>query len=211
MASIDADDSAEAKNVPYFGRFTAALYYDSLEGPLQELLRYGDRNSMAWSREVRQPFLDHRLAEYSFTLAPELKINGGMTKVSLRRAMRGLVPDVVLDRPEKFAFETPQSHWLSGPLRPWVEQQLEKTASVCNGRLAAGIETSFRALRHPLREWDDAVGIFRLMTLGECLEQMKDQHCAASSTSTAFAITEGRAPVTAQSAAAIATSSVDSQ
>jgi asparagine synthase (glutamine-hydrolysing) len=211
MASIDAGDAAVTKNLPHFDRFTAALYYDSLEGPLQELLRYGDRNSMAWSREVRQPFLDHRLAEYSFALAPELKISGGMTKVVLRRAMRGLVPDAVLDRPEKFAFETPQGHWLSGQLRPWVEEQLEKTASVCNGRLAAGIETSFRALRHPLREWDDAVGVFRLMTLGECLEQMKEQHLVDSVISPTVAITESRAPITAQSAVAIATSSIDSQ
>jgi asparagine synthase (glutamine-hydrolysing) len=203
MASIDADDSAERKNLPHFERFTAALYHDSLEGPLQELLRYGDRNSMAWSREVRQPFLDHRLAEYSFALAPELKMSGGMTKVVLRHAMRGLVPDTVLDRPEKFAFETPQGHWLSGPLRPWVEEQLEKTASVCNGRLAAGIETSFRALRHPLREWDDAVGIFRLMTLGECLEQMKAQDLAAT--------VVPRTLVTSQSAVAIAKSSIELQ
>jgi asparagine synthase (glutamine-hydrolysing) len=210
MASIDTDDSAETKNLPHFDRFTAALYYDSLEGPLQELLRYGDRNSMAWSREVRQPFLDHRLAEYSFALAPELKISGGMTKVVLRRAMRGLVPDVVLDRPEKFAFETPQGHWLSGPLRPWVEQQMEKTASVCNGRLAAGIETRFRALRHPLREWDDAVSIFRLMTLGECMEQMNEQALSASVISPTLAIIENRAPVTAPAAVAIATSSPDS-
>ena len=41
-------------------QLTERLYFDALCGPLQELLRYGDRNSMSWSRELRQPFLDHR-------------------------------------------------------------------------------------------------------------------------------------------------------
>ena len=39
-------------------KLTRKLYADTMRGGLQELLRYGDRNSMAWSREVRQPFLD---------------------------------------------------------------------------------------------------------------------------------------------------------
>ena len=43
---------------------TRRLYHDTMEGELQELLRYGDRNSMAWSREVRQPFLDHLQSYY---------------------------------------------------------------------------------------------------------------------------------------------------
>jgi asparagine synthase (glutamine-hydrolysing) len=192
MASIDADNSRESRNLPHSGRFMAALYRDALEGPLQELLRYGDRNSMAWSREVRQPFLDHRLAEYSFALAPEMKISEGMTKVVLRRAMRGLVPDVILDRPEKFAFETPLGHWLSGPLRSWAEEQLGKTAAVCNGRLAAGIGARFRALRHPLREWDDAVDVFRLLTLGESLAQMKEQSLSAAAIPLTIEIPDSR-------------------
>jgi hypothetical protein len=100
---------------------------------------------------------------------------------------------------------------LDGPLRHWVEEQLEKTASVCNGRLVAGIEANFRALRHPLRESDDALRVFRLMTLGECFEQMKKQSLAASPVSSTLDTTQSRATVRTQSAVAIADSSIDSR
>ncbi|MBK7127729.1 MAG: hypothetical protein IPH65_17745 [Dehalococcoidia bacterium] len=59
---------------------------------LPEFLRYADRNSMAFSREVRLPFLDHRLAEYAFGLPPDLLLKGATTKVVLRESMRSIVP-----------------------------------------------------------------------------------------------------------------------
>ncbi len=91
---------------------------------LPEFLRYADRNSMAFSREVRLPFLDHRLAEYCFGLKPEMLLRGATTKVVLREAMRGIVPDEVLARKDKLAYAPPQKQWIHGPLRPWVTAML---------------------------------------------------------------------------------------
>lgn len=87
---------------------------------LPEFLRYADRNSMAFSREVRLPFLDHRLVEYAFGLRPELLLSRAVTKVALRRAMRGIVPDEIIDRKDKLAYAPPQQSWLRGPLFPWA-------------------------------------------------------------------------------------------
>jgi asparagine synthase (glutamine-hydrolysing) len=91
---------------------------------LPEFLRYADRNSMAWSREVRLPFLDHRLVEYCFGLSPDLVLSGATTKVVLREAMRGIVPDEILNRRDKLAYAPPQRRWIHGPLRPWVDTHL---------------------------------------------------------------------------------------
>src|SRR3990172_11921150 len=79
---------------------------------------------MAFSREVRLPFLDHRLVEFVLGLPAEDLIRGAVTKDILRRSMRGLVPDVVLDRNDKIGFAPPQERWLRGPLAPWLDDML---------------------------------------------------------------------------------------
>ena len=93
---------------------------------LPEFLRYADRNSMAFSREVRLPFLDHRLAEFCFGLPPDLLLKGATTKVILRESMRGIVPDEILDRKDKLAYAPPQRQWNHGPLKTWVVTMLDR-------------------------------------------------------------------------------------
>jgi asparagine synthase (glutamine-hydrolysing) len=95
---------------------------------LPEFLRYADRNSMAFSREVRLPFLDHRLVEFCFGVSPDLLLHGATTKVILRDAMRGIVPDEILDRKDKLAYAPPQRQWNHGPLKPWVLTMLQRAA-----------------------------------------------------------------------------------
>jgi len=87
------------------------------ESSLPHLLRYEDRNSMAFSVEARVPFLDRRLVEYSFTQARDCRIHQGWTKWALRQAMSGLVPPEVIWRRDKVAFETPEGVWL----RNWLK------------------------------------------------------------------------------------------
>ena len=88
------------------------LWFDTAAS-LQDLLRYEDRNSMAFSIEARVPFLDHRLAEASLLLPDRLKITGRRQhKMALREAMRGIVPDKVLGRQDKVAFQPPEGRWL---------------------------------------------------------------------------------------------------
>jgi asparagine synthase (glutamine-hydrolysing) len=92
---------------------------------LPHLLRYGDRNSMAHSREVRLPFLDRRVAELALSLPPGFLIRDGFTKSVLRDAVRDLVPAEVLGRRDKVGFEPPQAQWLGSEQgREWAREVL---------------------------------------------------------------------------------------
>lgn len=86
---------------------------------LPQLLRYEDRNSMAFSIESRVPFCNTDLAECALSLPESFLISkDGVTKVVFREAMRGIVPLRILKRP-KVAFAAPERQWLN-ELRPWV-------------------------------------------------------------------------------------------
>jgi asparagine synthase (glutamine-hydrolysing) len=82
---------------------------------LLALLRYEDRNSMAFSVESRVPFLTTRFAELALALPAEYLIApDGTRKAVLRDAMRGVVPDVILDRRDKIGFQTPERAIITG-------------------------------------------------------------------------------------------------
>lgn len=80
---------------------------------LPSLLRYEDKNSMAFSVEARLPFLDHRLVELVFSLPFETLINKGWTKYILRKAVSGKIPEPIRMRKGKLAFSVPQKKWLT--------------------------------------------------------------------------------------------------
>lgn len=85
---------------------------------LPHLLRYGDRNAMAFSVENRVPFVTTQLAEFMLSLPESFLIDeSGRTKSIFRDAMRGIVPDVILDRTDKIAFSTPMKTWMRRPIR----------------------------------------------------------------------------------------------
>lgn len=80
---------------------------------LGALLRHGDRNSMRWSIESRVPFLTNDMAEFVLSLPEHFLVSSkGETKHIFRKAMRGIVPDAVLDRKDKIGFATPEGSWL---------------------------------------------------------------------------------------------------
>ncbi|MFT3837799.1 MAG: asparagine synthase (glutamine-hydrolyzing) [Myxococcaceae bacterium] len=91
---------------------------------LPRLLKWDDRNFMAFSVEGRYPFLDHELIETSLSFDPKVLYRGGWVKEPLREAMTGKLPDEIVRRRTKLGFETPQLRWLSGPLRQPLEQFL---------------------------------------------------------------------------------------
>jgi asparagine synthase (glutamine-hydrolysing) len=100
------------------------LYQTLTETSVPMLLRYEDRNSMNFSIESRVPFLTPALAEFMLTLPEEYIIApDGTSKAIFRAAIRGIVPDRILDRKDKIGFATPEQKWLK-LLRPWVEKNL---------------------------------------------------------------------------------------
>lgn len=98
-----------------------AMLIDAAEvSSLPTLLRYEDRNSMAHSVESRVPFLTTEFAELVIGMPDShLVSRGGVTKRVFREAMRGIVPDPILDRRDKIGFSPTQSLWLAhAPLSP---------------------------------------------------------------------------------------------
>jgi asparagine synthase (glutamine-hydrolysing) len=88
------------------------LFNDVTQYSIPNLLRYEDRNSMAFSVEGRVPFLDHVLVEYIFKLPIDQKIKHGWNRYIYRNALRGLIPDKILNRRKKIGFTTPETNWL---------------------------------------------------------------------------------------------------
>ncbi len=78
-----------------------------------------DRASMAASLETRAPFLDHTFIEFVLKLPIEMKLKGLTGKYILKKAMRGRLPDDVIDRPKK-GFGMPVAKWIKGELRSLV-------------------------------------------------------------------------------------------
>ncbi len=79
---------------------------------LPQLLRYEDRNSMAFSIESRVPFISKDIVEFCLSLPVSLRINKGYTKAVLREAIKGIVPEDVRLRVDKLGFPAPEVDWL---------------------------------------------------------------------------------------------------
>ena len=91
---------------------------------LPRLLRYEDRNSMHFSIESRVPFCNPKIAEFALSLPPQYLVSDkGETKYVLREAMRGLVPDAIIDR-EKVGFAVPETK-LAHSMRGWIADQIK--------------------------------------------------------------------------------------
>src|SRR2546428_1079894 len=88
-----------------------------------DILTKVDRMSMAHSIEARPPLLDHKLVEFAATIPPELKLHEGVTKGIFKRAVRGILPDQVIDRPKR-GFAIPLGRWFKGQLHQFVRELL---------------------------------------------------------------------------------------
>jgi asparagine synthase (glutamine-hydrolysing) len=88
-----------------------------------DLLTKVDIATMAHSLEGRSPLLDHEFMQFAASLPERLKVCGGETKVGLKRAMRGWIPDEILDAPKR-GFQPPLAAWFRGDLRQYARDVL---------------------------------------------------------------------------------------
>lgn len=108
----------------YGGGLDEVLYRELTSTNLPALLHYEDRNSMAFSIESRVPYLDVRFVEYVVSLPLSQKISKGITKIALRNAIKGIIPESVRCRMDKMGFVTPEEVWMKEGLRPFVLELL---------------------------------------------------------------------------------------
>jgi asparagine synthase (glutamine-hydrolysing) len=100
------------------------LHADLIQFSLPVLLRYEDRNTMAFGIESRVPFVDHKFVEWLATLPADMRLSGGWTKRILREGLSGILPESVRARKSKLGFLTPEAEWFAGPLEGWLTQTL---------------------------------------------------------------------------------------
>ncbi|MDP3358903.1 MAG: asparagine synthase (glutamine-hydrolyzing) [Lutibacter sp.] len=100
-------------------------YRDLFYTKIPRALRFNDRVSMAYSTELREPFLDYRLVEFAFSLPLDFKIKNGVTKWMLREIASEYLADDLVYTPKR-ALQTPQREWLGDELKEFVNEQIEK-------------------------------------------------------------------------------------
>jgi asparagine synthase (glutamine-hydrolysing) len=107
---------------------SGAQYIDIKSYLPLDILTKVDRMSMAHSIEAREPLLDHKLVEFAATIPSELKLRAGVTKHVFKQAMRGILPEPIIDRPKQ-GFAVPLEHWFRGQLSTFVRDLLLSTRS----------------------------------------------------------------------------------
>jgi asparagine synthase (glutamine-hydrolysing) len=109
------------------------MVYNEFKLRLPELLLMRvDKIGMSTSIEARVPFLDHHLVEYTSSIPMEHKVRGNVAKHILKKAVRGWIPDAIIDR-KKMGFGAPMSQWLRGEFGRRVESTLGSSRLMNDG------------------------------------------------------------------------------
>lgn len=138
--------------LPWADSVNRLMFVDMNTYMSDDLLPMTDRMSMGVSLEGRLPFLDYRLIEWAMALPAELKLQNGISKYVLRRAMEGLLPMEILNRPKR-GFGPPFGAWLKAGLLDYTGKLLLNPRAqarglynpeVIRGLLAAGNSLTLR-------------------------------------------------------------------
>jgi len=164
---------ADVSFSPYFERnadaLSARLRADLSEWLPHNLLQKVDRASMAFSLEARVPYLALPVVRFVAALPDDVKIRGGETKRLLRRALAGIVPAEILERPKQ-GFDLPLAAWLRGPLRSLAAERLDQRAlrrwPGLNAKEAAGLFA-----RHLSGAQDFGLPLFNLLSVSIFLDR----------------------------------------
>jgi asparagine synthase (glutamine-hydrolysing) len=145
-----------------------------------DLLVKVDVASMAYSLEARSPLLDHELMELAASLPGSMKIRGSERKVVLRDALRGWIPDQILDGPKR-GFGLPMvGRWFRGELRDHISQVLTDPATLARGYFS---EPCVRELldRHLDGSRDNSMKLWALMMFEVWHREVVDQPAESKS------------------------------
>jgi asparagine synthase (glutamine-hydrolysing) len=132
----------------------AALQYFDLNAYLpQDILTKVDRMTMAHSVEARPPLLDHHLVEFAATIPARLRLRDGTTKYLFKKALRGILPDHIIDR-RKQGFAVPLAQWLRKDLAIFARDVLLSPTAARRGVFNQRYVESLLALHDRGRDLD---------------------------------------------------------
>ena len=149
-------------------------YRDIRHTKIPRALRFNDRISMRASRELREPFLDHRLVELAMKQPDSRKIQGDTGKWFLRRIAHRLIPHNLVEAPKR-PLQTPQREWLRGPLAGWVVDCMDRAVKAKPEWLDREAMTrewqAFRA-----EECDNSFFIWQWIGIAEIFDPQEGHH-----------------------------------
>jgi asparagine synthase (glutamine-hydrolysing) len=157
-------DMVAMMRVPNSGqRIDSLLYLDSKTYLPGDILTKVDRMSMANSLETRSPLLDHLLIEFVQTIPAQFKLNGHQTKFILKEAVRGLVPEEIINR-KKHGFSVPIAAWFKHELKDMVSDVLMDSTTRSRGLFdARAVKRIFR--EHQEGRRDNSRHLWQLLVL----------------------------------------------
>jgi len=112
---------------PFDDKLLNMQYRDIYYTKLPRVLRFNDHTSMAYGRELRVPYLDHKFASFMFHLPKEFKIDKNQQKILIREVMKELVPEVIKNKPKK-AFGAIQTEWFRNFYKDDIVSILESSS-----------------------------------------------------------------------------------
>ena len=139
--NINYENPRNYKGIQDIKRMSEKLIFST---NLPMLLRYEDRNSMAFSIESRVPFLDYRLVEFIFSLPSQLLIKNGETKYILRNSMKESIPSEIANRNDKMGFVTPEEIWIKENKDNLFSTVLEEAVERTDGIIRPEILSEFK-------------------------------------------------------------------
>jgi asparagine synthase (glutamine-hydrolysing) len=136
------------------GALPATLFLDAQLALVDSMLHYFDRMSMAHSLEVRVPFLDHKVVEFSARIPAEFKVKGAVTKHVLRQAAGGLLPPEIIHRKKIGFFRQATKSWFDAQ----VDGVMTDVLLDPGARFTEFLDQAAvgRAIEHGRRSGDDA-------------------------------------------------------
>ena len=141
-------------NLDYLQRIT---YLEQKQRLAELLLMRVDKITMQHSLEARVPFLDYRMLEYTTSLKESIKIKKGISKVLLKEAVNGILPDNIINR-KKQGFAAPVDNWFATDLHNYAKNEIINGYFVRNNYLNKQyIDNLFERAKNPSNKLGSAI------------------------------------------------------
>lgn len=125
---FDIDKFVPVMDAPFRSYLKTRTYQDLTRETAPCCLRAEDRQTQAFGLENHVPFFDYRLVEFMFRVPGTLKIRDGVTKILLREAMKGILPEETRTRVKKTGWNAPAHLWFSGKGRAELQDLVNSRA-----------------------------------------------------------------------------------